>query len=471
MKLTTKMESKIILLIYTLIEIQLAYTDRSKAKVQNSTMIQKSSGNPAGGGRLSIKSRSPPTDMKGGRQDGRGVPIAGGSAISSGPSLNIICQVLQISKDQCGCVQKGTCDNNNTDSNTVNGENQTFGNSASCQKPTLWWIEIYGNIVISLVGILSNLLCLLVTHIKDVKTTCRQLILILTLTDLIFSVLQLVHILPSVWSCGAWVYGQAGCKVIYPAVNTSTIVALGLILIVSIERYHGIVKPFKEHSSQRKIYIMAVLDLVFSLIFAVPAAIVLRIEKSEYSGIDLCVEFWSDQKYSLIYSWGLLGVAFIVPVSAITYFYMQIVKSLHETQKHVQNTFNSVEQTRRKKEDDRIKTIIAWLLVSFVLLVSPNRIWWVLHDHGLFDPLPRETRMCIKMVSDTAYCFHACTNPIIYTFVDKKFRRNLKAVCYGVFRVKSPKHSRETGTELQSTSQNCTTSMSIKRNFNDKITL
>ena len=124
-------------------------------------------------------------------------------------------------------------------------------------------------------------------------------------------------------------------------------------------------------------------------------------------------------------------VTFIIPISIITFLYVGIVKSLRKSQQHTRNTFCREDQYRRLKEDKKITTIIFYLLTSFTIFVSPNRIFWVLSDHGVFKGLSQDIKIYMPMVGDIPYAFHACINPIIYSLVDKKFRQDLKYIFLG----------------------------------------
>ena len=121
-------------------------------------------------------------------------------------------------------------------------------------------------------------------------------------------------------------------------------------------------------------------------------------------------------------------VTFIIPIAAITFLYMGIVKSLRKSQNHTRKTFSLKEQSRRRKEDGKITMIISYLLISFAVLVSPNRIIWVLYDHDVFKSVSADTLAYIRMAALVPYTIHACINPIIYSLVDKKFRGNPKYI-------------------------------------------
>ena len=148
------------------------------------------------------------------------------------------------------------------------------------------------------------------------------------------------------------------------------------------------------------------------------------------SSNNICSEDWGSQTNSLIFSWVSLIVTFIVPIAAISYLYTSIVRSLRCSQSHTSRTFSKKDLSRRKKEDSRITLILASLLVSFAIFVSPNRVIWVLHDHGYFKQFSPDKLSYLKLGADIPYTIHACINPIIYSMVDKTFRETLVFIFY-----------------------------------------
>jgi len=291
--------------------------------------------------------------------------------------------------------------------------------------------EMYITIVICSVGILGNLLVLLVSYNNSntkENTTCRKLIAMLALTDLFFCVLQLTTSIPRAWTCG-WIYKDALCKFLTSMINSTAIMGLGFILIISVERFNGIVRPFLITDSGKKVYIFSAVNIMLAVIVVIPAILVLKVQET-VNGESVCSEKWPNNKYSLAYSWFLLLITFLLPIFVISYLYIGIVKSLRKSQQHTEKTFDRSQQSRRRKEDTRITLIIACLLFNFILLVSPNRILWVLYDHGVFSNFTSDQLSYVKIASGVPYTVHACVNPLIYSVVDRKFCGGLLMLYY-----------------------------------------
>ena len=333
-------------------------------------------------------------------------------------TLDKLCTQLNIPDAKCKCPQLGAiC---LVLKKVINNE-QIF----VCTKAH----KIKSSIIIgvSSIGIVCNLLCLLVTAINEKNTICRKIIGMLSFADLTFSALQLAAFVPELWTC-EWICSALTCKFLYSMINSTAIMALGFILIISLGRFNGIVKPFLDKSSNKKVFLMILLNISFSVLFVIPTIVVSKVKKMGQS--TLCRENWSAKSHSLIYSWFILMATFVIPIGFISYLYLGIVRSLKNSQNDTQRSFSKKDQSLRRKENGRITTIIAYLLISFAMLVSPNRIIWVLNDHGVFSMVSSETRFYISLGSMVPYTIHACVNPIIYSIVEKKFREGIFFIFY-----------------------------------------
>ena len=212
-------------------------------------------------------------------------------------------------------------------------------------------------------------------------------------------------------------------------IHATGIMALGFILIISLERYNGIVKPFlnDDGSSSKKVFLMGFANVLLSILFVTPTIIIIKMTPTRG-----CEEQWAFKGQSLIYSWFSLIITFVFPIVVISYLYLSIVKTLQKSQNRTKSILSKSDQVRRKKENNRVTTIIASLLISFVLLVSPNRVYWVLSDHGVFKKVSSNTLKYIRFSQSIAYDIHACINPIIYSLVDKKFRQSFLHLFYKI---------------------------------------
>ena len=96
----------------------------------------------------------------------------------------------------------------------------------------------------TLFGILGNVLVVAIA-IKNWKISIpyQKLIGQLGASDLLFAVLHLLSMIHVFWT-NRWIYGETLCKMMIGSISLGSHLAVGLILIISVERYLAIVHPF-----------------------------------------------------------------------------------------------------------------------------------------------------------------------------------------------------------------------------------
>jgi len=326
-------------------------------------------------------------------------------------SLEEVCQIFGIKTEDCVCPSRmlsQIC-------NIVKTKQQNRQTIINCDSFAVTRAIIMVTIITF--SIIGNLLVMAVTkHRWRTSPTSSKLVGALALSDFLFSVFTFTNEIHSLWTC-KWIHGLFMCKFLRPAMNMTATMALGFILIISIEiiisieRFFGIVYPFNQIMSTTKVHVMSLTNVLVSLIVVIPAAIVL-----DTNGVE-CKEVWPNDSYSLMYSWFLFVVTFFLPIVFITIFYIRMMLNIKASQTISMKTFNATQQRQRKQEDNRITIILACLLISFIVLVLPNRIYWILEDH----------KVLIKF-SYVPYLLHAAINPLIYSIVDQRFRASLKTI-------------------------------------------
>jgi len=148
-------------------------------------------------------------------------------------------------------------------------------------------------------------------------------------------------------------------------------------------------------------------------------------------GVEICQEKWPNQYSSLIYTYVLLGFYFIVPISIITYLYLECIKALKEFSKNgVKGNIENPQEVQRKQEQNqknkRIMIILISILVSFVVLILPNRLVWVVFSHVQdMTKLSKTAFLALKYIAMLPYPFHVAINPIIYCLCDRQFRKDV----------------------------------------------
>ena len=326
------------------------------------------------------------------------------------PSLKEICAIINDSNIECTCDNfKDFCDES--------AESRVF----FCSR---YWDKVEGtvSVTVSVIGVLENTLVLLIAF-KTWKESrrFRKLVAVLALADLIFATVEIVTSAQLFKTC-KWLYKTFFCKFSIVVRNIGAVFALCLIVIIALERYLAIVKPFSRNKFHLPFWIWPLLALIFSIISVIPLFIVY-----EVSTDGICVEKWPQgSNGSLIYSCYLLFGTVMIPMGIISYFYYCLVKKLLANARNLKTAGNGKEVLKkRERSNRRIMFILLAIAGAFFVSVAPNRIIWVILDIIGTDNMTNSTYRILKYAAPFPYLFHVSVNPFIYSFIDKKFQEQV----------------------------------------------
>ena len=304
----------------------------------------------------------------------------------------------------------------------------TLSNVPKCTSGLNWtwidWFQIVMTILASIIGILGNTLVIIVYYfIMTTRSNHDILILMLAINDLIFAIIQIVLIVPTTYT-KHWVFGVSMCKILYSAISMGANVAIGIILIIAIERYKGICNPFCKGLSSHKISTLLSVNFILSLITVAPRLIILNVKNC------MCTEQWPHQRQdSLIYSCTTFVAYCLIPLVSISALYWKCIGTLNRSAKQQLQAVSSVRDVARGRSlqaNRRVMKILIYLLAAFIGLTLPNKVKWVVFDAVDAARQSATFQRAFSIVGNITYPFHVAINPIIYSCVDQKFRSRVK---------------------------------------------
>lgn len=306
-------------------------------------------------------------------------------------------------------------------------------------------------VVASVIGIAGNLLIALVAiKLGAGLSTCKKLIGLLAGYDLVFAVFQLIESIPRFWT-RRFIYGKTVCKIIKSSESLGSYLAIGIILIISIERFIGIVNPFHGGLSKRKIQAMLLINLIFGISAIIPMLLFYDSENSMQACVPTYPQKATDSK---IYNLVVLAFYYVIPLCVITVLYTLIIKTLSGTVAIGNSTFIADPRLRKKRMRDNKRTmyVLASVVVSFVILVFPRQIVYIYFDFTNetdITHLDTSEFFSLMYIAYLTYPFHVTINPIIYSIIDARWRTDLRNFCTG--------RSRLEGTTVRTTLTSTTT--------------
>ena len=284
------------------------------------------------------------------------------------------------------------------------------------------------HIIVGTLSVVGNGLVILVAVRSYRKMNqFKWLIVHLAFCDLLFALLILMD-LPQ-WISGKWIYGRVLCKVIPPFLLLSGLAAEGSIIVIACERYRGINNPLAKRWSIKHIILALLMNWVLSFLSISPYINAMSYY-IDHDNSTQCVETWGKdieehERNSIAYTLFLLVGSFVIPMTIIGVLYGKIIYILRHPKEVSGDEQTCLQMKRRRKKDIRVTKLLVSVIIAFVICVLPNHLGSLIQ---FMFPLSPTSFTVVVYITLIPYPFHCAVNPIIYSIVDDKFRRDIKAV-------------------------------------------
>ncbi len=268
------------------------------------------------------------------------------------------------------------------------------------------------------VGFLVNMLVVWVVcmgaKLRSMTDVC---LLNLALADLLLvsSFPFLAH-----YSRDQWIFGDVMCTVVYSVYYIGFYSVIFFIVLMSIDQYIAIV-----HDVLARTY--GILASVVVWIVAVAASFpeVMHIKTNNFSQQIICYFFYPTSEQNSYFSLRIFGIfktnviGLIIPLIIIGIFYSMILKRL---------------LTARSSRKQDICHVIVVMVVFFCCYAPYNVAAFVniLEQKGLISNscyFSKALHLSLQITEALAFS-HTCINPILFVFVQEKYRRHLVSLLY-----------------------------------------
>lgn len=289
---------------------------------------------------------------------------------------------------------------------------------------------LYGIITfMSLVG--NSLVIVTFAFDKHMRSVTNVFILSLAVADLIITLTCIPINLGSVFA-QYWIFGPFACKLV-PFFMTFSVACSSLTLCsIALDRYIAIVHPYKLKFLQNRkpaaIFLVGIWAVSF--LCSVPNAVFYTVKKVEPkckdgSEVENYVCVWPENKYKLpLELWLTLIVLFIIPLIIMSTTYGLIGYQLW-IRKPVGARRNSLRNADMKKNVIKMLVIV---MLAFIICWSPIMVLNSVEKTMKSVNFSKKTVVYLKLYFQCLSMASCCINPVIYTFMNRKFR--VKFVTY-----------------------------------------
>lgn len=273
-------------------------------------------------------------------------------------------------------------------------------------------------LIISTIGLVGNSLVILVAFTRRRKiSNCQKIIGCLAASDFVYALVQITISIPLLWK-HKWLYGNGMCKVLHTAMSLGGILAIGFVVIITIERYIGIVRPLMKLTA-RHLFIMVCLNIAFCGVSLIPYSVYLKVNSHM-----ICSVEWPHSYTPYMYESYMLIFTAMLPITLIVALYAKVIYALKSlvNDKELKESLTKKSHKKKVNETRKILKVVIALLTAFVVLVVPNR---AIALYLYTNPTSGTIYNILSCVTLLTYPCHVTINPILYNVIDKKWRRNL----------------------------------------------
>ncbi|KAK7907021.1 hypothetical protein WMY93_015633 [Mugilogobius chulae] len=313
----------------------------------------------------------------------------------------------------------------------MDGDKMLAPSNSSCEIYTtawLWlsWFQPSFLVLLTVVGLLGNLLVLLVFRLQRKPCSVADIYLgNLALADLV-----LMCCLPF-WTLTIsrgyrWDFGQLLCKLVNVAISMNYICSIFFLTLICLDRYLALVKPMSVSPFRRRSWAKRFCLIVWSLgfVFSLPILIFRTVSYVEEPGVFACILAYPDPKWRVHQNIARNIFCFVLPVLLMAYCTRHIVASLKD---------GSMLAPSRLRAEKKATYLVLAVLVVFLVCWGPLQFMRFLDTLDYFELTPsclwgHVLDIGIQVCTYLAYS-NSAVNPLLLVVVGKDFRKRAREVC------------------------------------------
>ncbi|XP_047022796.1 RYamide receptor-like [Helicoverpa zea] len=296
-------------------------------------------------------------------------------------------------------------------------------------------------IAVFVAALLGNgLVCSVVHTTPRMKTVTNYFIVNLAVGDILMTLFCVPFSFVSMLLLRYWPFGAFMCKAVNFSQAVSVLVSAYTLLAISIDRYIIIMHPLKPRLGKTAAKFVVFAVWIGAFITAAPIPIVSTLQRPSLwhraCEVDICGEQWSSPEKSRQYTYALLVLQFVLPLSALICTYARIAHTVWGGRPpgEAQDARDSRMQHSKRKMIKMMLTVVTVFTMSWLPLNIFIVLWTVHEDDdewSMWPGMPYLWFACHWLAMS-----HSCYNPMIYCYMNVRYRRGFKEILGGLLCLK-----------------------------------
>ena len=287
--------------------------------------------------------------------------------------------------------------------------------------------------VLMLLSLLGNAAVIaIVAKNRHMRTTTNYLIANMAVSDLLISTFAVPREMTEIFiGFRGWlINGIAGavlCKAVYFFQDISTAVSIQSIVVITLDRYTGVVQPFREPivTPKRRKYVIA---LIWLISMGLHGIYFYMARHQRVNGISICFFSFEPAFNHLSASriqFTIFSVFLIaIPLTVITVLYSLIFRALRREKHFWRNSSSSLMKIRQRENTKIIRKIIT-IVFLFVICILPIDILGFLFLFMWYKKIPCGLDQ-LSFAAKFIFYANASLNPCVYFLLNDRYRQGLR---------------------------------------------
>ncbi|EDV30401.2 uncharacterized protein Dana_GF23269, isoform B [Drosophila ananassae] len=292
----------------------------------------------------------------------------------------------------------------------------------------LLYIPIF---IFALIG--NGTVCYIVQSTPRMRTVTNYFIANLALGDILMSLFCVPSSFISLLILNYWPFGIALCHFVNYSQAVSVLVSAYTLVAISIDRYIAIMWPLRPRITKRyaKFIIGGVWFIALATAFPIPVVSRLVLPGSPWHQKCekyICREMWPSRVQEYYYTLALFTLQFVLPLVVLIFTYTRIAIAVWG-KRPPGEAENSRDQRMARSKRKMIKMMLTVVIVFTMCWLPFNILQLLLNDEEFarWTPLPY-----VWFAFHWLAMSHSCYNPIIYCYMNARFRGGFLQIMYRV---------------------------------------